>query len=62
MLTLVTPEGKNLIYKGSNSNCIIPLISAATACKFLRKGCDAYLCAIEVTETPGLKPRNIPVV
>ena len=61
-LALVTPEGENFVYKGVNSNCIVPLISATTVCKFLRKACDAYLCAIEVMETPGLEPKDILIV
>jgi len=62
MLALVTPEGENLVFKGGSPNHIVQLISTTTAWKCLRKGCNAYLCAVEVTETPGLEPKDIPVV
>jgi len=61
-LVLVTLEGEILIYKGSCSNHTVPLISATKACKLVKKGCVAYLCAIKVVETPELKPEDIPVV
>jgi len=61
-LTLVTPEGENAVYKGGNSNHFAPLISATRACKLLNKGCTAFLCVVEVLETPKLEPKDIPVV
>jgi len=61
-LTIVTPEGENLIFKGGDSNRLVPLISATRVCKLLKKGCTVFLCAIEVLETPGLDPKDIPVV
>ena len=51
VLTLVTPEGERLVHKGVNSKLAIPLISATRAYKFLKKGCPAYLCAVEAVET-----------
>ena len=62
MVALVTPEGENLIYKGSDSNHTVPLISATKASKLEEKGCTAYLCVVEVTETLGLGPKEILVV
>jgi len=62
MLTLVTPEGENLIYKGGNSNHFVPLIFTTKACKLLKKGCTAFLCAVEVLETPELEPKDTPIV
>ena len=58
----MTPEGENLIFKGGNSNCFAPLISATRACKLLKKGCTAFLCTVEVLETPELEPKDIPIV
>jgi len=62
MLVLITPEGERLVYKGSHPKHTIPLISAAKACKLVRKGCIAYICAVEVTETQEIEPKDIPVV
>jgi len=61
-LTLVTPEGENLIFNGGNSNLFAPLISATKANKLLSKGCIAFLCAVEVLKTPELEPQDIPIV
>jgi len=61
-LALITTKGENLMYKRGNSNHIVPLISATKACKLVEKGCNAYLCAVEAIKTPGLEPKDIPVV
>jgi len=61
-LTLVTSEGENLIVKSANSNLFAPLISATRVSKMLSKGCTAFLCVVEVLETPELAPRDIPIV
>jgi len=61
-LTLVTSKGENLIVKSGNSNLFAPLISATKASKMLSKGRTAFLCAVEVLETPELEPRDIPIV
>ena len=62
MLTIVTPEGESLTYKGSYDTPNISLISAIRAYKLVKKGCTAYLCAVEITETSGLKSEDIPLV
>jgi len=61
-LTLVTSKGENLVVKSGNSNLFAPLISATRASKMLNKGCIAFLCAVEVLETPKLEPKDIPIV
>jgi hypothetical protein len=38
------------------------LLSATKAFKLLKKGCTAFLCAVEALETPELEPKDIPVV
>ena len=58
----MTPEGESLVYKGSCSNLTIALISAVKAHKLVRKGCTAYLCAVEVAKTLKLEPKDIPIV
>ena len=55
-------KGETLVVKNASSNLSAPLISAAKASKMLSKGCSAFLCAVEVLETPELEPRVIPVV
>jgi len=62
LLTLVTPEGEKLMYKGTNHKQVIPIISATRAFNLLKKGCTTYLCAIEIVETQELDPRGIPIV
>ena len=51
LLTLVTPDGEKLEYKGTNPKQAILIISTTRASKMLKKGCPAYLCAVEVVET-----------
>jgi len=62
MLTVVTPEGENFVFKSGDSNHSAPLISATRVCKLMEKGCTASLCAIEVLETPELDPKDIPIM
>jgi len=50
-LVFVTPEGESLVYKGKHPNYTIPLISAAKAPKLVGKGCTAFPCAIDITNT-----------
>ena len=38
------------------------MISATRASKLLSKVCAAFLCAVEVLETPKLEPKDIPLV
>ena len=62
LLTLVTPEGEELIYRGTNPKQAIPIISATWAFNLVKKGCLAYLCAVEVTETQKPNPGEILIV
>ena len=50
-LALITSEGESILYGGSGSILTIPLISNTKACKLVRKGCTAYLCAVEAGDT-----------
>jgi len=50
-LALITSEGESILYRGSGSIPTIPLISATKACKLVRKGCPAYLCVVEASDT-----------
>jgi len=61
-LVVVTPEGERFTYKEDYPAPIVLLISATKACKLVRKGCTAYLCAVEVAETPELNLRDTPIV
>jgi hypothetical protein len=61
-LTLVTPTGETLVVENASPNLPASLISATQASKMLSKGCSAFLCAVEVLETPELEPKDIPVV
>jgi len=58
----MTPEGGRLVYKGKHLNHTIPLISAVKAHKLVGNGCIAFLCAVEVGDTPEVKLENIPIV
>jgi len=60
-LAIVTLEGERFIYREDYPAPIVPLISATKACKLVEKGCTAYLCAVQVTETPELNLRDIPI-
>jgi len=62
LLTLASSKGETLVYKGSNHKKNILIISITRAFKMLKKGCQAYLCAIEIVETQQPYPREIPVV
>jgi len=61
-LTLTTFEGERIRYKGGDSTSTIPLISSTKACKLISKGCTAYLCAVEVSNTQEPDLKRIPVV
>jgi len=61
-LTLTTSEGERIQYKGGDSTTTIPVISSAKACKLIGKGCAAYLCAVEATDTLEPDLNSIPVV
>jgi len=61
-LTIVTPEGESLTYRGGYDTPAVSLISATRAYNLVKKGCPAFLCAVEITETSGLEPKDIPMV
>jgi len=44
-------------YRGSNPKKTTPIISATRAFKMLKKGCQGYLCTVQMAETlePNLK-------
>jgi len=56
-VTLVTPDKESIQYKGGDSKPTVPIIFATKACKLIGKGCTAYLCAVEASDTqePDLK-------
>jgi len=62
ILTMLTSERESIVYNGSPSSLAIPIISAAKVCKLIKKGCTAYLCAVEVDGDLKLDIGNIPVV
>jgi len=51
LLTLVIPEGEGLLYRGTNPMQAILIITITRAFRMVKKGCLAYLCAVEVVET-----------
>jgi len=60
-LTLTTSEGERIQYKGGDSTTTISVISSAKACKLIRKGCAAYLCAVKAGDTLEPDLNSIPV-
>ena len=50
-VSLVTTEKESIQYKRGDSRPTIPLISATKPCKLIGKGCIAYLCAAEASDT-----------
>jgi len=60
-ITLVSPEGENIVHKGNHSSLTIPVISASKAYKLIGRGCTACLCAVEVGETLKLQLKDIPI-
>jgi len=62
LLTLVTIEAEKLVCKGTNYEQAIPTISPTQAFKMFKRGCLAYLCAVEVAETQEPNPGEIPIV
>ena len=61
-LTVVTSEGETLTYGGSDNILTVSLIFATRAYNLVKKGCPAFLCAVELTEASDLEPKDIPVV
>jgi len=61
ILAVVTPEGERFTYRENDPALTIPLISATKAYKLVRNGCTTYLCSVEVSQTPDLDLRDIPV-
>ena len=60
-LNLLIPEGERMTYTGKYLNPTISLISVIKAHKLMQKGCPAFLCAVEVVDTPEPKLDNIPI-
>jgi len=61
-LTVVASEGETLTYRGSDNIPTVSLISATKAYNLVKKGCPAFLCAVELTEASDVEPKDIPVV
>jgi len=57
LLTLTTPEGEKMEYRGSNLQKTTLIISATRAFKMMKKGCQGYMCTIKMVEPqePNLK-------
>jgi len=49
-------------FKGNGCQKTMPTIYAMQAFKMLRKGCQGYLCAVEMTEQKEPELNEIPVV
>jgi len=49
-LTIVTSEGETLTHTGNDTIPTVSLISATRAYYLVKKGCPAFLCAVELTE------------
>ena len=62
LLTLATPEGERLLYRGTNPKQAIPIISTTLAFRLVRKGCPAYLCEVKVAKNQETNPGEIPIV
>ena len=61
-VTLQGPNGKKIVFRGERNvipNCII---SAMTARKMLKKGCEAYLAYVLETKMGGIQVSNVPIV
>ena len=61
LVTFSTPEGERVTFKGRGHQVTTPTVSAMQAIKMLKKGCQGYLCAIEVAEPKEMDLREIPV-
>jgi len=62
IVTLVTLDKESIQYKGGDSKPTVPVISAIKACKLIGKGCTAYLCTVEASDTLEPDLEDIPVV
>ena len=54
------PEVERLEYRGSNCQEIIQIVTAIRVFRMLRKGCQGYLCAIEVARPQESNLYKIP--
>jgi len=61
LVTFSTSDGGRVTFKGSGYQVTIPTVSAIQAFRMLKKGCQGYLCAVEVAEPMNLHLNNIPV-
>jgi len=62
LVTFSASDGERVTFKGNGHQLTIPTVSAMQAFKMLKKGCQGYLCAIEVTELKELDLSEISVV
>lgn len=56
---MISSDGEKLEFQGTNSQRFIPIILAMSAFRMLRKGCQGYLCAIEVVKEKEPNAENI---
>ena len=61
-VTLRTPNEDEVTFIGERSNHLSNVISAATARKMVRKGCEAYLAYVIDTEKARPIVSDIPIV
>ena len=62
LIAFSTPEGERMEFRGNGYQQTIPTIATTQAFKMLRKGCQGYLCAVEMTEQKEPKLSEILVV
>jgi len=62
LLMLTTLEAEKIEYWGSNLQKTAPVISATRAFKMIKKGCQRYMCAVEMSETQEPNPKEISMV
>jgi len=61
LVTVSISDGERVNFKGSGHQVTIPTVSVMQAFKMLKKGCQGYLCTIEVAELKELDLSEIPV-
>ena len=62
LLTLVTPKRGKLLYMATKHKHAIPIIFATRAFSMAKKGCLAYLCAVEVAKTQEPNPIELAII
>ncbi|KAL9250173.1 Retrovirus-related Pol polyprotein from transposon 17.6-like protein [Drosera capensis] len=61
-IKLQSPKGGRLFFHGEGSRPDLQIISAMRASRFLKKGCQGYLCSLESPVSQELSTDDIPVV